>query len=317
MALALYFASILGAISLILIMPKRGIQLPLIGGVLGAATLGGLWLFLGQLLPANLGVEPGVMPFYYIFSALAIVAGVRVITHTRPVYAALWFVMVVLSSAGLFLTLDAQFIAFAMVIIYGGAILVTYMFVIMLAAQPTVDDAPQSQPEFERWAREPVLAVTAGFFLLSLLLNVMFQYHQIPPTSKQAMGLSNQQITQGWTANGMSHPPILGRRADLRKSQAAALKAAGFNPNGNNLGNSLGTGNRVTDIERVGLDLFRGHPLGIELAGVILLVSLVGAVVIAKTHVEDEDEVISPEQHLADRAASREQAGAETLTSAS
>src|SRR5690606_18013423 len=40
--------------------------------------------------------------------------------------------------------------------------------------------------------------------------------------------------------------------------------------------------------ERVGLDLFLSHPLGLELAGVILLVALIGAVVIARTQVPDE-----------------------------
>ena len=39
------------------------------------------------------------------------------------------------------------------------------------------------------------------------------------------------------------------------------------------------------------MDLFEEHPLAIELAGIILLVSLIGAVVIAKPHVTNEDEV--------------------------
>ena len=58
--------------------------------------------------------------------------------------------LVVLSSAGLFLTLSAEFIAFAMVIIYGGAILVTYMFVIMLASQSSPSGDLNEQPEYDR-----------------------------------------------------------------------------------------------------------------------------------------------------------------------
>ena len=46
---------------------------------------------------------------------------------------------------------------------------------------------------------------------------------------------------------------------------------------------------RVTNTERIGLDLFMGHPLAIELAGVILLVSLIGAVQIARTRVPEEE----------------------------
>ena len=45
---------------------------------------------------------------------------------------------------------------------------------------------------------------------------------------------------------------------------------------------------RLDNVERIGLDLFESHPLGLELAGVILLISLVGAVVIAKRQVEPQ-----------------------------
>ena len=115
--------------------------------------------------------------YYYLFSGIAIVSAVRVITHTRPVYAALWFVMVVLASAGLFLVLSAQFMAFAVVIIYGGAILVTYMFVLMLASQSTPDGG--SSQGYDKVAKEPVLACAAGFLLLAVLLSVIFDYHRL------------------------------------------------------------------------------------------------------------------------------------------
>src|SRR5699024_7731790 len=158
--IALYIASVLGAIALVLIMPKSSANWPKVGAVLGAATLVALWVYLGQFLPEQIAIGSGALSFYYIFSGLAIISAVRVITHKKPVYAALWFVMVVLASAGLFLTVQAQFIAFAMIIIYGGAILVTYMFVIMLASpsQSEADDAnDQKAPEYDRLAIEPVL----------------------------------------------------------------------------------------------------------------------------------------------------------------
>ena len=140
--LVLYIASVVGAVALFLLMPKPGKDLRILGGLLGAATLGALWLvlvplfLLGEGGVINTGFTDGQTPFYYVFSSISICAAVRVITHTRPGYAALWFVMVVISSAGLMLTLSAEFMAFAMLIIYGGAILVTYMFVIMLATPP-------------------------------------------------------------------------------------------------------------------------------------------------------------------------------------
>src|SRR5688572_13245394 len=135
MTYALYIATVLGAVALVLMMPRRDWTAGKLGGLLGAATLGGLWLALHRYLPPALGIARPAMVYYYLFSAIAIGSAVRVITHTKPVFSALWFVMTVVASAGLFLLLGAEFIAFAMVIIYGGAILVTYVFVIMLAAQ--------------------------------------------------------------------------------------------------------------------------------------------------------------------------------------
>ena len=72
---------------------------------------------------------------FYIFSFIALGAALRVISHPRPVYAALYFILAILSSCGLYVLLSAEFLAFALVIVYAGAILITYLFVIMLATE--------------------------------------------------------------------------------------------------------------------------------------------------------------------------------------
>jgi NADH-quinone oxidoreductase subunit J len=221
--------------------------------------------------------------YHYVFSAVAIGAASRVITHSRPIYAALWFVMVVLASAGLFLILDAEFMAFAMIIIYGGAILVTYVFVIMLASQADMSSGPRRQgaPDgvssaaglsqsviteeedvlvdqsttYDHVAREPAAAVAVGFLLLALLLSVAF------PT----------------TPDHLLEPNPLAASPD----DAAILRIYLPHRPDRIIGAS-----DLDNIERIGLELFRNHPLGLELAGVILLVSLVGAVVITRTRVD-------------------------------
>ena len=50
-------------------------------------------------------------------AVVALGAALRVVTHSKPVYAALWFVMVVLASAGMLLILSAEFMAFALMIV--------------------------------------------------------------------------------------------------------------------------------------------------------------------------------------------------------
>ncbi len=65
----------------------------------------------------------------------AVLCAILMITSRNPVYSALWFALVTLSVCGLFLLQSAPFLAAATVIVYAGAIVVTFVFVIMLAQQ--------------------------------------------------------------------------------------------------------------------------------------------------------------------------------------
>lgn len=277
---ALYLGSVLGALALSLMMPreKRGVRF--VGPLIGAAAIGGLWLFLsgsGLWADRDPGISGAAFLYYYIFSAIAIVAAVRVITHTRPVYAALWFVMVVLASSGLFIVLSAQFMAFAVVIIYGGAILVTYMFVIMLATQSAPDG--DSGQFYDKVAKEPVMASAAGFLLLAVLLSVTFDYGQLEAARMdKASRLTDAALIESTLGNRPLTAEVLYEMT--ADGQTVKVDAPAPPPNLDPT--------RLANAERIGLDLFQSHPLGLELAGVILLVSLIGAIVIAKTKVPDE-----------------------------
>lgn len=265
MVYALYIASAFGAIALFMMAPRRGYSPVRLGGLLGAMTLGGLWLTLAGHLP-ELGTDRAVMGYYYVFSAIALVAAVRVITHPRPIYSALWLVMVILASTGLLVLLGASFVAFAMVIIYGGAIVVTYMFVIMLATHARSENA-DATTDYERAAREPLAAAAVSFLLLAVLLTAAFEPMTPNPA---AAGPTDAALTGELTRRPAQR---LAQRMGLNDAEAddVGLGAAGLD-----------------NVEHVGMDLFHGHPLGLELAGVILLVALVGAVVLARQRVLPE-----------------------------
>ena len=269
MSTAFYVASALGAMAVFLMLPRRGYSPTRIGALLGAMTLGGIWLYLSKHLPRALGLENAAFSYYYIFSGLAIVSAVRVITHTKPVFSALWFVMVILASAGLFLVLSAEFTAFALVIIYGGAILVTYLFVIMLASQAGDPIAEDEADGYDQVAFEPVAAVAAGFLLLAVLLSAVFEEGTkgLPPSSVPDKDLAI-------AASLLTDRPA--QRLVDRLSPAEASQVARVTPSMYEIDNT----------ERVGLDLFMAHPLGLELAGMILLVSLIGAVVLARRRLD-------------------------------
>ena len=202
-----------------------------IGGVALAAV--GL-IFLALLPSLAIG---GDAVYFWIFSAIALTGAVRVVTHPRPVYSALYFVLTVFASAGLFVLLQAEFMAAALVLIYAGAILVTYVFVIMLASQAT-SSSPDAGPlqgvaGYDVHSREPVVASAIGFALMGVLLFV-----------------------------------ILNRAPRAAQYGAVNMPTANGGPT-----------------EALGTFLFRSQLVQLEVAGIILLVSMVGAIVIARRKV--------------------------------
>jgi len=172
----------------------------------------------------------GMGAYFWIFSIIAVVAAVRVITHRRPVYSALYFVLTVLASAGLFVLVSAEFMAAALVLIYAGAILITYVFVIMLAAQTTSGEGPLvGVAEYDAVSRERVAASVVGFVLACLLLFVVFD--------KASPPLAPASVHQDTSTGGLA------------------------------------------------VYLFERQALALEVAGVILTLAMVGAIIIARRQV--------------------------------
>jgi NADH-quinone oxidoreductase subunit J len=150
----------LGLAAVYLLLPKPRSYPVLAAGLLGLLAL----LALGMLLPPSAATPETVL--FYAFAAIAIISGVLLITQRNPARAALSFTLVVLSTCGLFLLQAAPFLMAATIIVYAGAIIVTFLFVIMLAQQEGVSDA-----DFR--SREPLLSTFAGFLLLGTLLYVL------------------------------------------------------------------------------------------------------------------------------------------------
>jgi NADH-quinone oxidoreductase subunit J len=69
---------------------------------------------------------------FYFLSAILILASLRVITARNPVHAALALVLAFFSAAGLWLLLEAEFLAITLVLVYIGAVMVLFLFVVMM-----------------------------------------------------------------------------------------------------------------------------------------------------------------------------------------
>ena len=85
----------------------------------------------GNVMPH--GTLPLLYTFhFYLFGLIAIASSVLFVTRKSPVAAALWLVNTMFSLAALYVLLDAQFIGAIQVLVYAGAIMVVFLFVIML-----------------------------------------------------------------------------------------------------------------------------------------------------------------------------------------
>jgi NADH-quinone oxidoreductase subunit J len=70
--------------------------------------------------------------FFYLFSFVLVVSGLRVITARSPVHSVLFLILAFFNAAGLFVLLGAEFLAMILVIVYVGAVAVLFLFVVMM-----------------------------------------------------------------------------------------------------------------------------------------------------------------------------------------
>lgn len=297
----LYTICVLGAVALYLVLRRGERSVAVAGGVLGLAAFA--WLLVESLhyfAPGEAGARPEV--YYTIFSVIALASGLRMITHTRPVYCALYFVMVVLSSAGLFLLLAAEFLAFALIIVYAGAILVTYMFVLMLAQQAESADSPAEagQPEYDRTPREPAFAAVVGFIMLALLTTMSFQGIQELPAAKDSRVAALDTMRQLNILPGELEQIVHGINPEavllLDDGDPVVIVAGTPYVRAEVAGEvellEIPFESMPSNIQLVGLGLVEKFPVSLELAGIILLLAMFGAAVLSRRQIElSEDEL--------------------------
>ena len=176
--------------------------------VLGAATLCGavgFWLMLprpdprGRLLGVlialvALGLVASQVPrlsswasqsVFYILAAITLIAAGATVTLRSPGYCAIWFALSLLGTAGLFLFQGAQFLGVATIVVYAGAILVTFLFVLMLA-QPT------GQAYYDRLSWEAMLSAITGSLMAGILTLTIVSVFQAPTPHEHPIAAPSQ-----------------------------------------------------------------------------------------------------------------------------
>ncbi len=189
-------------------------------------TLGGLLAFVGFAL---LGSQVPVVGDWFakgMFHAIAfatIVAAAATISFRSPVYCAIWFGMTLTGVAGLFLLAGAEFLAVATLVVYAGAILVTFLFVLMLAQ-------PEGHTSYDRRSWEAMVSAFTGAALVGVLTMMIVAavthgkgpgVAHAPPSGESAATAAES------TSSGFAAPTIAQLGAVLFTRHLVAVEAAG------------------------------------------------------------------------------------------
>jgi NADH-quinone oxidoreductase subunit J len=124
---------------------------------------------------------------FYFFAAVLLFAALRVITSRNPVHAALFLVLAFFTSAGLWLQLQAEFLAIVLVLVYVGAVMVLFLFVVMML------DINLARMRAGFWRYLPLGAVVALLLVAEMALILVGSYFGLSGADVAALpeGYSN------------------------------------------------------------------------------------------------------------------------------
>ncbi|SFS06858.1 NADH-quinone oxidoreductase subunit J [Yoonia litorea] len=162
---------------------------------------------------------------FYLFAVATITGGLMTVVSRNPVHSVLWLILAFLSSAGLFVTLGAEFVALLLVIVYVGAVAVLFLFVVMML------DVDFAELKAEMTKYLPLALLIGVVILMQLAL---------------AFGV--------WGFDSGAADRIAAPSADVDNTRA------------------------------LGLLIYDDYILLFQLAGLILLVAMIGAIVLTLRH---------------------------------
>jgi len=227
-------AALLGAVGMWLLLPRPAARGRMLGIVPAAVGLG---MLLSQVPRLGHWMADSV---FLALAGVTVAAAVATVTLRNPVYCAIWFGLSLLGTAGLFLFQGAQFLAVATVVVYAGAILVTFLFVLMLAQ-------PKGTAPYDRMSWEAMVSAASGAVIVGILsmtvTSVLTEAPAYTEYTKMTAAERQQQREQQDT--------------DLSRGVLAEEHVAS-----------------------IGAELFGRHLIAVEVAGTLLLAALVGAAVI-------------------------------------
>jgi NADH-quinone oxidoreductase subunit J len=131
-----------------------------------------------------------ITALFYVFSAVLLVASFMVITARTPVYAALYLVLAFFSAACVWMLLRAEFLAIALVLVYVGAVMVLFLFVVMML-DINVDSLREGF-----WKHSPIALLVGAVIAVEMALVLIpgFDVRSAPATDAAALKLGNTKV---------------------------------------------------------------------------------------------------------------------------
>jgi NADH-quinone oxidoreductase subunit J len=109
---------------------------------------------------------------FWLLSGFAIISAVMVLISKNPIHSVLWLIMVFFAISGHYILLNAQFLAIVNLIVYAGAIMVLFLFVIML-----MNLSKDTDPQKNVWVK--LAASISGGCLLMVLISLVKQANEV------------------------------------------------------------------------------------------------------------------------------------------
>jgi NADH-quinone oxidoreductase subunit J len=131
-----------------------------------------------------------ITALFYVFSAVLLAASFMVITARTPVYAALYLVLAFFSASCVWMLLRAEFLAIALVLVYVGAVMVLFLFVVMML-DINVDSLREGF-----WKHSPVALLVGAVIAVEMALVLIpgFDVRSAPVTDAAALKLGNTKM---------------------------------------------------------------------------------------------------------------------------
>jgi NADH-quinone oxidoreductase subunit J len=217
---------------------------------------------IASIISASLFIPPAFENYIlFLFCALATGGAFGFLTARDPVYAALGFATAVLSISGVMFMQSALFVAAANMIVYAGAIIIIFLFVLMFAQQTNLRT-------YDVKLTYPIVAAPIGVIMLGSLVYCL--------TADGAFPLSRPDSTRAYSEAA----PAASLMTDAGNAAIKKLKTI------EHTGSYLSVSPSTTS--GLGRSLYTDYLLAVALAGTILTVAAVGAIALATKTTGDE-----------------------------